>query len=368
MHVGFSAFFQNLADGQTDRTVYQHELAMADLAEPLGFDSIWAAEHHFTRYTMCPNVAQFLTYMAGRTSKVKLGAMAYIVPWHEPIRLCEEISVLDHISDGRAILGFGRGLGRVEFDAFRLEMGESRARFIEYTEAILDALETGFIEYNGKHYQQPRAAIRPAPFQSLRGRSYAAAVSPESARIMARLGLGVLVIAQKPWETTRSELEMYRGLYREMNGVEAPKPIIASFVACHEDESVAKEMMETYIRAYSRSALVHYEFDNEGLAEIEGYEYYGGLSKNINKHGADAFVSFLADLQIFGTPKQVFEKIMDYQSMADSAAQIGVFSFGGMPHTMARANVQLFAEKVLPRLKEEDVGEEIGSSATSAAA
>lgn len=367
MHVGFSAFFQNLQGGQSDRAVYQHELAMADLAEPLGFDSIWAAEHHFTQYTMCPNVAQFLTYMAGRTRRVKLGAMAYIVPWHDPIRLAEEISVLDHMSDGRAIVGFGRGLGRVEFDAFRLEMGESRGRFIEYTEAVMQALETGSIEYQGKYYQQPKAAIRPAPFQSFRGRSYAAAVSPESARIMARLGLGVLVIAQKPWETTKTELAMYRDIYRELNGVEAPKPIIASFVACHEDESVAKEMLGSYLRNYGRSALEHYEFDNEGLADIEGYEYYGGLSKNINKHGVDAFVDFLADLQIYGTPKQVFEKIMDYQSMADSAAQIAVFSYGGMPHDMARANVDLFAAKVLPRLKEAQVGEAIGAPESVAA-
>lgn len=363
MHVGFSAFFQNLNDGQTDRDVYQHELAMADLAEPLGFDSIWAAEHHFTEYTMCPNVAQFLTYMAGRTSRVKLGAMAYIVPWHDPIRLAEEISVLDHTSGSRAILGFGRGLGRVEFDAFRLEMGESRSRFIEYTEAILDSLEKGFIEYDGEHYHQPRAAIRPAPFRSFRGRSYAAAVSPESARIMARLGLGVLVIAQKPWETTRSELAMYRDLFQEMNGTTAPKPIIASFIACHQDESEAREMMERYVRTYSRSALRHYEFDNEGLAAIEGYEYYGGLAKNIQKHGVDTFVNFLADLQIYGTPQQVYEKIMDYQSMADSAAQIGIFSYGGMPHDMARDNVKLFAEKVLPRLHDAQVGEAIGAPA-----
>jgi alkanesulfonate monooxygenase SsuD/methylene tetrahydromethanopterin reductase-like flavin-dependent oxidoreductase (luciferase family) len=368
MHVGFSAFFQNLGVDQSDEAVYRHELAMADLAEPLGFDSIWAAEHHFTQYTMCPNVAQFLTYIAGRTKRVKLGAMAYIVPWHDPIRLCEEISVLDHTSGGRAILGFGRGLGRVEFDAFRLDMNESRGRFIEYTEAILEALETGVIEYHGKYLDQPRAAVRPAPFRSFRGRAYAAAVSPESARIMARLQLGVLIIAQKPWETTRSELAMYRDLYKELNATEAPKPIVASFIACHEDESVAKEMMETYIRGYSRSALEHYEFDNAELANIKGYEYYGGLSKNIRKHGIEAFVNFLAELQIYGTPKQVFEKIMDYQSMADSAGQIGVFSYGGMPHEMARANVKLFASEVLPKLKEAKVGEPIGLPQTQAAA
>ena len=96
MHVGYATLVQNLGGNYTDREVYQHIFRLADLAEPLGFDSIWVPEHHFTEYTMTPNVAQFLTYMAGRTQRVKLGAMAYIVPWHDPIRLAEEISVLDH--------------------------------------------------------------------------------------------------------------------------------------------------------------------------------------------------------------------------------------------------------------------------------
>ena len=83
MHVGMSAFFQNLT-GIPDREVYQHELAMADMAEPLGFDSIWSAEHHFDDYTMCPNVAQFLTYMAGRTRRVGLGSMVMATPFDAP--------------------------------------------------------------------------------------------------------------------------------------------------------------------------------------------------------------------------------------------------------------------------------------------
>jgi alkanesulfonate monooxygenase SsuD/methylene tetrahydromethanopterin reductase-like flavin-dependent oxidoreductase (luciferase family) len=148
-------------------------------------------------------------------------------------------------------------------------MNESRERFIEYTEAVLKALETSYIEYGGKYYKQPRAAIRPAPFRSFRGRAYAAAVSPESARIMAQLGLDILIIAQKPWEITKAELGMSCDLYREINGVEAPKPILASFIACHEDESVAKELHLKYIRSYARSALAHYEFDNVNLAEVK---------------------------------------------------------------------------------------------------
>ncbi len=362
MHVGMSTFFQNLSGGYTDREVYTHEVAMADMAEPLGFDSIWAAEHHFDNYTMCPNVAQFLTFMAGRTNKVRLGSMVMVLPWHDPVRLTEEVLVLDHVSNGRTILGVGRGLGRIEFNGFRLKMGESRERFVEHAQAILSALETGYIEADGAFYKQPRTATRPFPFQSFRGRTYAAAVSPESARIMAKLGIGLLIIAQKPWETTVAEVENYRAIYRETNNAEAPDPIIASFIACHEDEAAAREMYEKYIRGYSRSALNHYEFHNKGLADIKGYEYYGALAKNIEKHGVDSFVDFLAKLQIWGTPDQVYEQLVENQKRVNAAALIAIFSYGGMPQALAKQNMELFAAKVLPRLKAHPTRGSIGGT------
>ena len=357
MHVGMTTFFQNLSGNHTDREVYQHELSMADMAEPLGFESIWTAEHHFDEYTMCPNPLQFLTYMAGRTERALLGTMVMVLPWHDPVRVAEEIAVLDHVSNGRSILGVGRGLGRIEFEGFRVNMGESRERFVEYTEALIQGLETGQIEYDGKFYKQPKIAVRPFPFASFKGRFYASAVSPESSRIMARLGIGIMIIAQKPWDKTLEELENYREIYREMNnGEEAPQPLMVVFNCCHEDESIAQEMHVKYTRRYSLSALHHYEFANEGLADIKGYEYYGGLSKNINKHGIDSFVNFLADLQVRGTPDQVFDQMRDYQDKTDCAGFINGFSFGGMPHELAKTSMTTFAEKVMPRLKALDVG------------
>jgi alkanesulfonate monooxygenase SsuD/methylene tetrahydromethanopterin reductase-like flavin-dependent oxidoreductase (luciferase family) len=352
MHVGMCAFFQNLGGEHTDREVYQHELAIADLAEPLGFDSIWAAEHHFTAYDMCPSTTQFLTYMAGRTRRVQLGSMVVVLPWHDPVRVAEEISVLDHVSDGRVILGLGRGLARAEFEGFRIPMAESRERFVESAEAILGALETGYLEYDGRHYQQPRIAIRPAPFRSFRGRTYVAAVSPESIPIVARLRLGVLIIPQKPWDSAVKELNVYRERYRELNRREAPPPLLASFVACHADGERAREMLETHIRRYCRSTLEHYEFANAGLASVKGYEYYAALARNIERYGQDRFVQFLADLQVWGTPDQVFEQICEHQRLAGSGMLIGIFSYGGLPHDDARRNIGLFAEKVLPRVRE----------------
>ena len=356
MHIGMSAFFQNRIPGVTDREVYRHEVGLAERAEGLGFDSVWAAEHHFDNYTMCPNVAQFLTYMAARTERVKLGSMVMVLPWHDPVRIAEEVSVLDHLSGGRTVLGIGRGLGRIEFDGFRRNMGESRPRFVEYSEAILDALETGYIEYDGAHYKQPRKQIRPFPFKSFRGRVYASAVSPESARIMARLGVGVMIIAQKPWDKTLDELAMYREMFREYNdGAEAPKPLVACFTAVSEDSSVADEMHRKYIRGYAHSAVEHYEFGNEGLADIPGYEYYGGLARNIEKHGVDEFANFLADLQIYGTPREVLERMREYRDLTDCAAFLCTFSYGGMPYGLARENLQCFAERCLPALKDIEI-------------
>src|SRR6266576_6813672 len=194
MHVGLATVFQNPQKHRSDYDVYRNELRLADQAEPLGFESIWGVEHHFTDYTMCPDVLQFLSYMAGRTRHAQLGSMVVVLPWHDPMRVAEEVSMLDNLSGGRLILGLGRGAGKVEFDGFRLSMDESRARFVESAEMLLHGLETGYCEYKGQFVHQPRAAIRPAPFKSFRGRAYAAAVSPESVHIMAELGVGILII------------------------------------------------------------------------------------------------------------------------------------------------------------------------------
>lgn len=362
MHIGYSAFFQNLSGEHTDAEVVQRELALADLAEPLGFDSVWAPEHHFTNYILMPNTTQFLTWVAARTRHVQLGAMINVLPWHDPVRLVEQWAVLDEFSGGRAILGMGRGLGRVEFDGFRLEMGESRGRFTEYTEAILSALETGYIEFDGEYLKQPRTAIRPHPSRSFRGRSYASAVSPQSIDLMAKLGVGLLIIAQKPWPTTVTEIDAYRERYVELNGEPPPAPIIAVFIAVDEDRSKAQAMYDEYIVNYSRSALEHYQFYDERIAEVPGYEYYESISRNITKHGREQFVRFLADLQVWGTPDEVADKLMEYQQMIGAGGIIGVFSYGGMPYDKAEANLRLFSEKVMPRLAAYEVDQGVGSA------
>jgi len=353
VHVGKSVFFQNLGQA-SDAEIIAGELALADQAEALGFDSLWAAEHHFDGYHMCPDVVQLLTYLSARTRHVRLGSMVIVLPWHEPVRIAESLSVLDHMSGGRLLLGLGRGLGRIEFDGFRVPMPESRQRFVEYARAIVESFDTGTIAAAGGLYEQPPVQVRPAPLAPLRGRVYASAVSPESMEIMGRLGFGVMVIAQKPWATTEAEVAGYRDLYLEINGEEPPKPLLVSFVAVDESEQRAEELYERHIMAYCQAATDHYQFANAGLADIPGYEYYGRLSDNIDKHGVESFVRFLADLQIRGTPDQVVDQIAENIRRLDGAGVIAVLSYGGMDAETAAANQALFARDVLPRLQQID--------------
>jgi alkanesulfonate monooxygenase SsuD/methylene tetrahydromethanopterin reductase-like flavin-dependent oxidoreductase (luciferase family) len=343
VHVGYGSFFQNLGRGRPDRDVWRFETGLADRAEALGYDSVFTVEHHFGDYTMSPNPLQFLSWVAARTTHVKLGSMVCVLPWHDPVRLAEEAAVLDHLSGGRLVLGIGRGLARSEFDGFDVDMATSRQLFTERAQAILDGFDTGAV--NG-------VPIRPEPLAPLRGRTYASSISPESHEIMARLGVGIMIFLQKPWEQTIADVESYGASYREINGEEPPKPLLVVFSTIDQDDG--------YIRAYYDSTVDHYEFDNAELASIPGYEYYGRIADRIAKHGRDRFVEFLAGLQPCGTAEEIAAKLIEDVTRVDAAGVIVVSSYGGMPEPLAGANQERFAREVLPLLKAHDTGAEVG--------
>jgi alkanesulfonate monooxygenase SsuD/methylene tetrahydromethanopterin reductase-like flavin-dependent oxidoreductase (luciferase family) len=351
MHVGYGCYFQNPDGRLPDGEVYRQELRLAEMAEPLGFDSIWSVEHHFDDYTMCPDVLQLLTYFAGRTRTIKLGSMVVVLPWHDPIRVAEQISLLDHVSNGRLILGLGRGLARIEYEGFRLDQNEGRARFIEYAELVLGALETGYME-GGAVTRQPRRAVRPLPARSFRGRTYAAAVSPESVPIMAKLGVGLLVIPQKPWDSVKKDFETYHRVWREVNGsVPIPKPLCGAFVFVDENRDRARDLGMKYISDYYGTAMRHYEMTSEKFGTHKSYEFYGNLGKYIAKRGMDGAAQDFANLMPWGTPDEVLEKLAFIRDTIDANGfMIGV-SYAGMPYEEVERNLRCFVERVLPEVK-----------------
>jgi alkanesulfonate monooxygenase SsuD/methylene tetrahydromethanopterin reductase-like flavin-dependent oxidoreductase (luciferase family) len=350
MHVGFGPLFQNPGNRLSDAEVYRQELRLAEMAEPLGFDSIWSVEHHFTDYTMCPDVLQFLSYMAAKTTRAKLGSMVVVLPWHDPVRVTEQIALLDHLSGGRMILGLGRGLARVEYEGLRIDQNEGRQRFLEHAELVLTALEHGYIE-GGKTLKQPRRAIRPHPLRSFRGRTYAAAVSPESMPIMAQLGVGLLIIPQKPWDVVEKDFATYHQVYQEVNGTEAPPPLCASFCFVDEHADRAEEMAYKYIGGYYHTAMQHYEMTADHFGTHQGYEFYRKVGHYIGRHGQDSAARDFARLMPWGTPEQVIDKLATIRKMIGMNGLICHFSYAGMPYDEAERNMRCFVAHVLPELK-----------------
>jgi alkanesulfonate monooxygenase SsuD/methylene tetrahydromethanopterin reductase-like flavin-dependent oxidoreductase (luciferase family) len=347
-----SSIFQGFGGTLSDKEVYDADLHLADLAEPLGFESIWSVEHHFTNYAMCPDVMQFLTYMAGRTTTVKLGSMVAVLPWHDPVRLAEQILMLDNMSRGRVILGLGRGTGKVEFDAFRTDMATARQQFKEAAETILGALETGVIEFDGEIVKQPRVELRPSPFASFRGRVYSATVSPESAQIMAKLGTGVLIVPQKPWQMVKDECDVYRDTYRSEIGEEAPPSICAGWTLVDDNADRAEELAREHLASYWASVIDHYEFDKPHLKSTPGYEFHSLMYDRLNAPGGmDKMNDFYIGLQPWGTPEQVYDKIKHFCGLAGAGSFIGVFRYGGMPADAGERNMRLFAREVMPELR-----------------
>src|SRR5499426_4789931 len=182
------------APGRPDSSVLSEHLALADLAEPLGFASLFTLEHHFTGYSMSPSPLQLLAYYAAKTTRITLGTCVIVLPWYDPIRVAEQIAYLDLLCRGRCMFGFGRGAASVEYAGFRIPMEEARARFVEAAQIVIKALTNDVFSWEGEFFKIPTMSIRPRPVSHPERRFYASSVSPESAEIMAKLGFGLLVI------------------------------------------------------------------------------------------------------------------------------------------------------------------------------
>src|SRR5262249_3143853 len=151
MDVGMMMVFASYGwENCPDDRVWDEEIRLARLAAHLRFDCLWSAEHHFNDYSFVPDNIQLMTHLAALCPDIDLGTAAVILPWHDPLRVAENASVLDMLSKGRLRLGLGRGLARREFAAFRMNMDESRERFDEAAPMIGHALKNRVIEGDGQ--------------------------------------------------------------------------------------------------------------------------------------------------------------------------------------------------------------------------
>ncbi len=371
MKVGVTLFAQNYTDWDrfeameagveappqaiSDAQIYQEQFHLGDLVEPLGFDSLWTVEHHFTPYTMINNPTQFLAYFAGRTKRIDMGTMVVVLPWHDPIAVAEGFVALDHMLNGRNLkIGMGRGLGIREYNGHRVPMEESRERFGESLEVLRMALSDEWFSYKGEYHNIDRTSLRPRPRpgNSLLDNLYIAWGSPSSMPVAANEGCKPLFIPQRLWEEHVRELGEYNRIRIEEHGWQPERPTVVCWVYCAEDAAQAEEEARQYLPEYGDSALRHYQFLGEHLQGLKGYEYYAQMAKlrAALPEGTDMAGIYLQN-NVWGTPEACIEKLERINSMMGADDFVAVFSYGAMPVEKAEASMRLFAEKVLPKVQ-----------------
>src|SRR5690348_11056192 len=337
--------------GKHDSAVVHEHLALGDLVEPLGFDSLWALEHHFTGYAMSPAPTQLLAYFAGRTRRIQLGSAVIVLPWHDPVRVAEQIALLDVMCGGRCVFGFGRGAASTEYAGFRIPMDEARPRFVEAAQIVVKALSQESFEHEGEFFKIPRMSIRPRPMSNPERRFYASSVSPESAEVIAKLGFGMMVIMQNEWSKSAADIQGFREVALSVGHTPNP-PVILTNVSCAPTRAEAHERAIQYLGAKWDSIDAHYNFSDGHLANVKGYESYGKMAKTYGKMKEPAarqkMTDFYVSIQIVGTPDDCIQQLGELQRLTGMDHVVCDFSYGRMPPASAELNMRLFAERVMP--------------------
>lgn len=361
MHVGIATGFANHSKID-DRQFIREELRQLELAAELGFESVWMTEHHFSDYSISPNPLIYLAYLAGRHPQLRLGTQVLVVPWHDPVRLAEEIVVLDHLSGGRALIGFGRGLSRMEYAGLRVDQGQARQRFDESVAMILRAFETGVLESDGPMFKQPRRELRPRPIRSLRGRAFCAAGSPASMISAAVLGLGRLYLGQpmiaghvqSKSAVTRvvgdEASDAWLKAWHETHPDEEPvAPFVSNLVFVDDSGDRARELSRVYAANTFAAAVKNYEMTSQHHGTIKGYESYSAL--RMTPEQAKVAIDNAYRSTIAGTPREVLEQLEEVRQRRQPQGMIPHLYTGGMPHEECMRSIELFARECLNEMK-----------------
>jgi len=369
MRVGATLFNQNYTDwdryeaeergeavaarpAKSDREVFTEEINIARIADETGFDTVWTIEHHFTPYTMVTNPLQYLTYIAGITKRIDLATMVVVLPWHNPVRVAEDINMLDTFlgPDREIICGVGRGLGRREYEGLGIDQAEARGRFDESLQVLRQLLATGKCDFEGEHYNIKGLRLRPQPDRDLSPNLWCAGGTHETVEIIAKHDIRPLIIPTQSLGLSLETAQKYANLRRDA-GYAPVRNKLAVWTYVAETKAEAQENAERYMVEYADSALRHYELRGSHLGKIKGYESYGEVQKAL-ANDPTPFLRGLYNEHPWGTPEQTIKRATELANEFGTDEISFIFKYGSMPIEAAEKSMRLFAKEVMPALQE----------------
>jgi len=336
--------------GQDD--VFRNEVEQLTTAEQQGYDAVWLAEHHFTRYGIGPSIHLTAAHLAACTSRVRIGTAVTILPFFHPIRAAEEIAMLDQLSGGRIDWGAGRGYQKHEFDGFGVPIEKSHLIFREQLEVIQRAWTGEAFAHEGEFFQFPKLQVLPTPVQQPGPPVYIAALSPETIDWAADAGYPVLTDQFSPV----SRIEENRARYRpraEAAGVDVAATRLPTLRQVYVGETMAKA------REHAAPALLWYYRTLAAVGSPGGkdgtlpdnYTFYriwgdDALDPDADREG---FLKFLFDeCTIIGDAAFCRDKLQEHRERYGLDHLISWQNFGNLSHEATMASQRRFIEKVAP--------------------
>ncbi|MGE0486199.1 MAG: LLM class flavin-dependent oxidoreductase [Gammaproteobacteria bacterium] len=310
-------------------------------AEAGGFRGYHLAEHHGTPLGLGSSPGVFLAAVAQATSRIRLGPLVYLLPLYEPLRLLEEICLLDHLSNGRLEVGVGRGISPIEIGFFGVDPAETAAMADEALAVIRAGLSHERLTFEGRyyHYHDVPMALRPLqdpiPFWS-------ASMSPEGLAAAARGGMHTAALGNV--DMVRTALATYR----------------AAASTCAEDPLRRRFGVTDPLHGMYRIVVVaDTDAQAERLARPAYQDWFAKLIKLWREHGVEAphlgpldrfEVAVDIGMTVHGSPARVAEQLAAQVEASGVNYLLTQLAFGDLSHAAEMRSLELFVEQVMPRL------------------
>lgn len=330
---------------------YEERLELLARADALGFYAYHLAEHHQSPLCMAPSPSVFLAAAARHTRQLRLGALVSILPFHHPLRLIEEVCMLDHISGGRLQLGIGRGITAIEHTFWGQQPEEAHTRNAEVLEMLVQGLTSDTLDYRGQFYRFDNVPLEMSPKQRPHPPFWSAG-NPEFA---GRHGTHFVCHAGPRFE---GMLARYRELWNEhqgrpgfLNGY-VSEPFVGStrhFVVADTDaeaERIARSSWPAYNRNFAKRGMTGPGPETSSDGSIKALPAGGpGLGGDVDK-------AFELERCIVGSPDTILKHVKQYTLRAGVNYLVGSFQWGNITHAQAVRSLELFGTEVMPKIAE----------------
>jgi alkanal monooxygenase alpha chain len=295
------------------RDVIQRSLEYASAAEEMGYDAVWLLEHHFTRYGLCGSPLTMAAHILGRTRKLKVGTAISTIPLEHPLRLAEEVALIDQMSGGRLYFGIGRGSFVKDFKIFGVDMGRSREIMSEWVEIMLTAWTTGKCSADGEFVKFSEVPIYPEPFTKPHPPIYVVATSPTTIEWAAERGYPLILNFLLEDETKTSQIELYNDT-AEANGHDSSQidHVLSCLCSIGDDSAQVKESVRPLMGWWMEELVRASELYAPENRNLPSYTHHQRRWEEMVISGVtttDRRVDRAIRLNPVGSPQEVIDKI-----------------------------------------------------------